>query len=134
MKTGLRITSLLLLLVHFYYLLPHEASAHCPLCVAGAGAGLTLSRILGIDDSITGIWLGAFIGALAFGSKSHILKIQNTSEKIYQYFDLHYVSIFNHLEFLQIRSDCQTRRHLRIRQADFRDYCGSHNFLPRRSS
>ena len=66
MKTGLRITSLLLLLVHFYYLLPHEASAHCPLCVAGAGAGLTLSRILGIDDSITGIWLGAFIGALAF--------------------------------------------------------------------
>jgi hypothetical protein len=40
--------------------------AHCPLCVAGAGAGLTLSRFLGIDDSITGIWLGAFIGALAF--------------------------------------------------------------------
>ena len=45
---------------------PEEIRAHCPLCVAGAGAGLTLSRILGIDDSITGIWLGAFIGALAF--------------------------------------------------------------------
>src|SRR3989344_8977406 len=41
-------------------------SAHCRLCVAGAGVGLTLSRILGIDDSITGIWMGAFIGATAF--------------------------------------------------------------------
>ena len=40
--------------------------AHCPLCIAGAGAGLTLSRVLGIDDSITGIWLGAFIGSIAF--------------------------------------------------------------------
>ena len=28
--------------------------------------GLTLSRLLGIDDTITGIWLGAFLGALAF--------------------------------------------------------------------
>lgn len=42
------------------------ALAHCPLCVAGAGAGLTLSRLLGVDDSITGIWLGGFIGATAF--------------------------------------------------------------------
>ncbi len=40
-----------------------EVLAHCPLCVAAAGAGLTLSDALGIDDSITGIWLGAFIGA-----------------------------------------------------------------------
>ncbi|OGM04977.1 hypothetical protein A2715_00655 [Candidatus Woesebacteria bacterium RIFCSPHIGHO2_01_FULL_39_32] len=47
-------------------------SAHCPLCVAGAGAGLTLSRILGIDDSITGIWLGAFIGALSFWSQKSL--------------------------------------------------------------
>jgi len=42
------------------------AYAHCPLCVAGAGVGLTLSRLLGIDDTITGIWLGVFLGALAF--------------------------------------------------------------------
>jgi hypothetical protein len=57
---------LLILFLIISYLLPPKASAHCPLCVAGAGAGLTLSRILGIDDSITGIWLGAFIGALSF--------------------------------------------------------------------
>lgn len=40
--------------------------AHCPLCVAGAGAGLSLSRVLGIDDSITGVWLAAFLGATSF--------------------------------------------------------------------
>jgi len=49
-----------------------EALAHCPLCVAGAGAGLTLSRLLGIDDSITGIWLAAFIGATSFWSEKLI--------------------------------------------------------------
>ena len=47
-------------------MLPRIALAHCPLCVAGAGAGLTLSRLLGIDDSITGVWLGALLGASAF--------------------------------------------------------------------
>lgn len=40
-------------------------SAHCPLCAAGAGAGLTLSRWLGVDDSITGIWLAAFLAAIS---------------------------------------------------------------------
>lgn len=45
---------------------PVSVSAHCPLCVAGAAAGLTLSRILGIDDSITGVWMAAFLGAMSF--------------------------------------------------------------------
>jgi hypothetical protein len=47
-------------------------SAHCPLCVAGAGAGLTLSRLLGIDDSITGVWLAALLGATSFWSETLI--------------------------------------------------------------
>lgn len=42
--------------------------AHCPLCVAGAGVGLSLSRYLGVDDSITGIWLATFLGAISFWS------------------------------------------------------------------
>lgn len=49
-------------------------SAHCPLCVAGAGAGLTLSRFLGIDDSITGIWIAAFLGATALWIANSIRK------------------------------------------------------------
>lgn len=44
---------------------PKSALAHCPLCVVGAGTGLGVSRFLGIDDSITGVWLAAVIGALA---------------------------------------------------------------------
>jgi len=36
-------------------------SAHCPLCTAGAAAGLGISRVLGIDDSISGLFIGAAI-------------------------------------------------------------------------
>lgn len=52
------------------------ALAHCPLCVAGAGAGLTLSRWVGIDDSITGVWLAAFLGAISFWSETALIKKQ----------------------------------------------------------
>lgn len=41
-------------------------SAHCPLCVAGAAVGVSLARYVGVDDSITGIWIGALLGALSF--------------------------------------------------------------------
>lgn len=48
--------------------------AHCPLCVAGAGVGLSLSRLLGIDDSITGVWVGAFLGAIGLWLANSIKK------------------------------------------------------------
>lgn len=48
--------------------------AHCPLCVAGAGVGLTLTRWVGVDDSITGIWLAAFLGAVSFWSEKPVFK------------------------------------------------------------
>ena len=35
--------------------------AHCPLCTAAAGAGIGIVRWLGVDDSIVGLFLGAFI-------------------------------------------------------------------------
>ena len=47
-------------------LTPSLAFAHCPLCVAGAAAGITLTRWVGVDDSITGIWIGGLLGAIAF--------------------------------------------------------------------
>ena len=37
------------------------ALAVCPICTLAVGAGVGLSRWLGIDDVITGIWIGAFI-------------------------------------------------------------------------
>ncbi len=49
-----------------YFRLPDVVYAHCPLCVAGAAVGITLTRWVGVDDSITGIWIGGFLGAIAF--------------------------------------------------------------------
>lgn len=34
------------------------AFAICPVCTIAVGAGIGLSRYLGIDDSVTGLWIG----------------------------------------------------------------------------
>lgn len=57
-----------------FLIVPSAVSAHCPLCVAGAGVGLTLSRWIGVDDSITGLWMGAFLGAMSFWLYSSLIK------------------------------------------------------------
>lgn len=71
-KTKLLSTASLLLTT--YFLLPRTALAHCPLCTAGAGAGLFLSRWLGIDDSITGVWMAAFLAASSLWAANSIKK------------------------------------------------------------
>jgi len=38
-----------------------KALAVCPICTVAVGAGVGLSRWLGIDDSITGLWIGGLI-------------------------------------------------------------------------
>jgi len=38
-----------------------KALAMCPLCAVAVGAGISLSRYLGIDDSITGLWVGGLV-------------------------------------------------------------------------
>jgi hypothetical protein len=35
-----------------------QASAVCPICTIAVGAGVGFSRYLGIDDAITGLWVG----------------------------------------------------------------------------
>lgn len=67
---------------------PTSVFAHCPLCAAGAVAGLTLSRVLGIDDSITGVWMAAFLGAMSFWTYNIVsskvkIKIPFVKELIY---------------------------------------------------
>lgn len=42
------------------------AKAVCPVCTIAVGAGLGLSRWLGIDDTITGIWSGALVASITF--------------------------------------------------------------------
>lgn len=53
-------------IVFLKLMFPTPVGAHCPLCVAGAGIGLSLARVMGVDDSITGVWLAAFLGATSF--------------------------------------------------------------------
>jgi len=38
-----------------------KALAVCPICTIAVGAGVGLSRWLGIDDAITGLWVGGLI-------------------------------------------------------------------------
>lgn len=72
---GLKIFLVLLaLFVIHYSLFPREALAHCPLCVGGAVIGLSLTRFLGIDDAISGVWLAALLGATSFWTEGMILK------------------------------------------------------------
>lgn len=42
-----------------------SAQAFCPVCVVAVGAGLELSHYLGIDDVITGLWIGALLVGLS---------------------------------------------------------------------
>lgn len=46
------------------FLFSMQAKAICPICTIAVGAGIGLSRYLGIDDSVTGLWIGAFVVSL----------------------------------------------------------------------
>jgi len=49
-----------------FLLSPKTALAVCPVCTVAVGAGLGVSRWLGIDDSVSGIWVGGLIVSLSF--------------------------------------------------------------------
>lgn len=48
-----------------FSLIAKSASAVCPVCTVAVGAGLGLAEWLGIDDSISGLWIGALIISLS---------------------------------------------------------------------
>ncbi len=57
-------------LLFFLFLLslvfPASVQAVCPVCTVAAGAGLGLSRWLGISDAVTGVWIGGLILSSGF--------------------------------------------------------------------
>jgi hypothetical protein len=55
-------------------IVPIQAYAVCPVCIVAVGAGVGLSRWLGISDSITGLWLGALLVAMAFWTSTLLRK------------------------------------------------------------
>jgi len=77
-----------------YLMFPPLTYAHCPLCVAGAAVGLSLSRWLGVDDSITGLWLAGLMGAVSFWSYTFLVrKIKKTNWTFLK--PLVYIAIFS---------------------------------------
>ncbi len=59
MKNKLLLISILLI-INLLILLP-GAMAHCPLCTGAAIGGVEIARYFGVDDSISGLFLGAAI-------------------------------------------------------------------------
>jgi hypothetical protein len=45
--------------------LAKSALAVCPVCTVAVGAGLGLARWFGVDDTVTGVWIGALIVSMA---------------------------------------------------------------------
>jgi hypothetical protein len=50
------------------------ALAVCPVCVVAVGFGLGISRWLGIDDTVTGVWVGGLIVSMGLWLASWIEK------------------------------------------------------------
>jgi len=46
-------------------ILANTAKAVCPVCVVAVGAGLGLSRWVGVDDVVSSIWIGALLVSLS---------------------------------------------------------------------
>ncbi len=63
-----------LLVPSAYLLLPRTVHAVCPVCTVAVVGGLGLSRYFGIDDSITGIWVGGLMISLTLWTVNWINK------------------------------------------------------------
>jgi hypothetical protein len=75
-KFKIFIALLLSLFTIHYSLFTREVLAVCPICTVAVGAGLGLSRWLGIDDTISGIWIGGLLMSVSFWTVDWISKKQ----------------------------------------------------------
>lgn len=57
MKLKLSLILAFLLFLSFFT----KVAAVCPICTVAVGAGVGLCRFLGIDDTISGVWIGGLI-------------------------------------------------------------------------
>ncbi len=56
----------------FFY--PFPVYAVCPVCAVAVGAGVGLSRWIGVDDTISGLWIGGFLISLTILTQSWLSK------------------------------------------------------------
>ena len=50
-----------LIILSIFVLFPTSVSAVCPVCTVAVAGGLGISRRLGIDDTISSVWIGGLI-------------------------------------------------------------------------
>lgn len=65
----IRISKVLLVLFSIFTisnLLPVPVYAVCPVCTVAVGAGLGISRALGIDDAVTSVWIGGLVLSMSY--------------------------------------------------------------------
>jgi hypothetical protein len=62
------------LVLAFGLLKAFSVYAICPVCTIAVGAGIGLSRWLGIDDSVTGLWVGALIVSISMWTLDWLTK------------------------------------------------------------
>jgi NADH:ubiquinone oxidoreductase subunit 4 (subunit M) len=68
-KISLFLILILALLIPFV-----KVYAMCPVCTVAVGAGVGLARWLGIDDTITGLWIGGLIVSLIMWTINYLDK------------------------------------------------------------
>jgi len=69
-----KISIYLLFIFAVNFLFAKKALAVCPICTIAVGAGVGLSRWLGIDDVITGLWIGGLIVSMITWTESWLDK------------------------------------------------------------
>lgn len=76
-----------LLFTAHYSIFPSPAKAVCPICTVAVAGGLGLSRYFGIDDSVSGVWVGGLMVSLTLWlvdwlSKRNFKWLSNVNTKI----------------------------------------------------
>jgi hypothetical protein len=59
------------------------AKAICPVCTIAVGAGIGLSRYLGIDDTVSGVWIGGLLVSVSLWT-INFLKKKNWNFEFYR--------------------------------------------------
>jgi hypothetical protein len=66
--------NILLISAALFFAAARPAAAVCPVCTVAVGAGLGLAQWLGIDDVLSGVWIGGLIVSLAFWNDAWLVK------------------------------------------------------------
>jgi len=73
-KLIIKILILLAILTIHQMLFTREVLAICPVCTVAVGAGLGISRALGIDDAVTSVWIGGLVLSMSYWLTDWLMK------------------------------------------------------------